>query len=157
MKTPSTNPSADTVIRIERFLNAEGKPHAVLSYNASKNYLLMKWIGYSADPEIITALDGMKNWYQSNGKARKCRFHVHDTKEVEGSWAGALAYICDDFFPACHQAGLSCNLSIISPDFFSKMASVTLFNQHGAAVPTVLVNTLREAESFIAERQSVGN
>jgi len=152
MKNSSTS---DSITRIGKFLNADGQIHAVLSYNVSKNYLLMKWIGYSTDSEIIAALESMKKWSKGEGKARKLRFHVHDTKEVEGSWAGAMDYICNDFFPHCHQAGLSCNISIISPDFFSKMASVTLFNQHGTTVPTVLVNTLREAESFIAERQAM--
>ncbi|OJV15038.1 MAG: hypothetical protein BGO21_19165 [Dyadobacter sp. 50-39] len=143
------------MVPIEKFRNAEGHIHAALSYNATKNYLLMKWIGYSTDPEIISALECMKQWQQATGKARGCRFHVHDTKEIEGSWAGAMEYICNDFFPACHGAGLACNVSIISPDFFSKMASVTLLNQPGTVIPTILVNTLREAERLVSERYAV--
>ncbi|WP_353719152.1 hypothetical protein [Dyadobacter sp. 676] len=118
MKTPNTEPAVASVVQIRKFHNAEGRIHAVLSYNSSRNYLLMKWIGYSTDAEIVTALEEMKQWHQTTGKARGCRFHVHDTKEIEGSWAGTMEYICNDFFPECRRAGLSCNISIVSPRLF---------------------------------------
>jgi hypothetical protein len=140
------------VITIERIKNDAGQLYAILSYEPNKNYLLMKWIGFSTEDEVKAASLRMLDWQQKEGLAKNCKFHVHDTKEIEGAWIGLVDWINNELFPAGYQAGLRYNLSIISPDLFSKMSSIALHQQKSRQVPTVLFETLPQAEQWLMEK-----
>ena len=137
---------------IEKFKNAEDQVYAVLSYEPAKNYLLMKWIGYSTDAEIKTVLLRVIDWQRREGRPKGCKFHVHDTKEIEGAWAGMLDWINTEFFPECYKAGLRYNISVLSPDLFSALSSQALLRKHNPVVPTVLFETLSQAERWLTEK-----
>ncbi|GAB4034908.1 hypothetical protein GCM10028774_22870 [Spirosoma jeollabukense] len=139
------------VATIEKIRNEAGEIYAVLSYEPNKNYLLMKWVGYSSEEEVKQASLKMMAWQLSEGLTRKCRVHVHDTKEIEGAWIGVVDWINSEMFPRCYQAGLRYNLSITSPDLFSKMSSVALQQQKSWQVPTLLFESLTQAELWIMQ------
>ncbi|TLV01625.1 hypothetical protein FEN17_18770 [Dyadobacter luticola] len=134
---------------IEKLKNAAGEVYAVLTYEPNKNYLLMKWVGYSTEEEVKLASSKMMDWQQKEGLLRKCKFHVHDTKEIEGAWIGVVEWIEKEMFPFCYQFGLRYNLSVTSPDLFSKMSSVALHQMNSGLVPTILFETLSQAESWL--------
>ncbi|AKD57898.1 hypothetical protein SD10_26350 [Spirosoma radiotolerans] len=138
------------MVTVERIKNAAGDIYAILSYEPNKNYLLMKWVGYSSEDEVKQASMKMIAWQQSEGVAKNCRVHVHDTKEIEGAWVGVVDWINNDMFPRCYQAGLRYNLSITSPDLFSKLSSVALQQQKSWQVPTILFESLVQAEHWIS-------
>lgn len=131
--------------------NEEGIVYAILSYEPTKNYLLMKWIGFCTDEELMLATLKMLEWQQAEGGVRGCQFHVHDTKEFDVAWAGAVDWIVSDYFPRLYKAGVRHNISILSPDLFSKLSSEALFEQTDPIIPTKLCETLSEAERFIDE------
>ncbi|WP_302861468.1 hypothetical protein [Mucilaginibacter sp. L3T2-6] len=140
------------MITIERIKNDAGELYAVISYEPNKNYLLMKWIGYSSEDEVKHASLRMLDWQRKEGSIKNCRFHVHDTKEIEGAWIGLVDWINNELFPLSYQAGLRYNLSILSPDLFSKMSSIALHQQMSRQVPTVLFETLSQAEKWLADK-----
>ena len=139
------------VVIVEKIKNEVGDVYAVLSYEPNKNYLLMKWVGYSSEDEVKQASMRMMDWQQHEGVARNCRVHVHDTKEIEGAWIGVVDWITNEMFPFCYQAGLRYNLSVISPDLFSKMSSVALQQQKSWQVTTLLFQTMGQAEHWIVQ------
>ncbi len=112
----------------------------------------MKWIGYITEEEVKFASLKMLAWQQQEGKRKGCKFHVHDTKELESAWAGLVDWINNDFLPMNHQFGLRYNISILSPDLFSKMSSLALSQKHNLKVPTILCETRSQAERWIAEK-----
>ena len=140
------------VVILEKIKNDAGDGYAVLSYEPNKNYLLMRWTGYSSEEEVKRASLKMLDWQVNQGMARKCRFHVHDTKEIEGAWIGLVDWINHEMFPACYQAGLRYNLSVTSPDLFSKMSSVALQQKKSQLVPTILFETLSQAETWLTQK-----
>jgi hypothetical protein len=140
------------VVTIEKFRNQAGDVYATLAYKPSKNYLLMRWIGYCSEEDVKRASIGMMNWQKNEGQSKKCRFHVHDTKEIQGAWIGVVDWIRDEMWPFCYQCGLRYNISITSPDLFSKMSSLALKNQNSRQVTTVLFETLVAAESWLIEK-----
>jgi hypothetical protein len=77
---------------------------------------------------------------------------VHDTKEIEGAWIGVVDWINAEMFPLCYQVGLRYNLSVVSPDLFSKMSSVALQQKKSTQVPTVLFETLSGAEHWLVQK-----
>ena len=135
---------------ITRIKNEGGVVYAILSYEPAKNYLLMKWIGFCTDDELMEATLKMLEWQQSEGQQRSCQFHVHDTKEFDVAWAGTVDWIVNDYFPRAYDAGVRYNISILSPDLFSKLSSEALFERSNPVLPTKLCETLSEAERFIA-------
>ncbi|RRB07043.1 hypothetical protein [Larkinella rosea] len=137
--------------------NEEGEVYAIMSYEPSRNYLLMKWIGFCTDDELITATLKMLEWQQSEGWRHVCQFHVHDTKEFDVAWAGAVDWIVNEYFPQLHRAGVRYNISILSPDLFSKLSSEALFEKSEPVLPTKLCETLSEAERFIDEHRQVSD
>lgn len=139
------------VVTVEKIKNQAGEIYAVLSYEPNKNYLLMKWLGYSTEEEVKQASLKMMAWQLSEGLKKNCRFHVHDTKEIEGAWVGVVDWINNEMFPRCYQAGLRYNLSVTSPDLFSKMSSVALQQQQSWQVPTLLFESLAQAELWIMQ------
>ncbi|GAB4028801.1 hypothetical protein [Spirosoma koreense] len=146
------NPAAiNQVVTLEKIKNQAGEIYAVLSYEPTKNYLLMKWVGYSTEDEVKQASLKMMAWQLNEGLKKQCRVHVHDTKEIEGAWIGVVDWINTDMFPRCYQAGLRYNLSITSPDLFSRMSSVALQQQKSWQVPTILVESLVQAEEWITQ------
>lgn len=140
------------MVTIARIKNVAGEVYAILSYEPNKNYLLMKWLGYCSEEEVKEASLKMLAWQRKEGLRKGCRFHVHDTKEIEGAWIGLVDWINNEFFPLNYQVGLRYNLSIISPDLFSKMSSVALKQQKTSVVPTVLFDTLSQAEQWLSEK-----
>jgi hypothetical protein len=141
------------VIVINRIKNARGETYAILSYEPRKNYLLMKWVGYSTEEEVKQASLKMLEWQRKEGLKKGCRFHVHDTKEIESAWAGLVDWINNEFFPLNFEAGLRYNISILSPDLFSKLSSLALSRQPGVKVPTILCETLSQAERWLTEKK----
>jgi hypothetical protein len=137
------------LIPIEKIENADGEVYAVLQYEPDKNYLLMKWIGYCTEEEMKSASLRMLDWQRQEGRRKGCRFHVHDTKELEGAWVGVVDWIRNDFFPQCYEAGLRYNISVLSPDLFSKLSSEALFQRPSAKVPTLLFETMSQAERWL--------
>ncbi|KAA9356698.1 hypothetical protein F0P93_02830 [Larkinella humicola] len=135
---------------ISRIENEEGDVYAILRYEPTKNYLLMKWIGFCTDEELMRATLKMLDWQQAEGQQRACRFHVHDTKEFDVAWAGTVDWIVNDYFPRAYAAGVRYNISIVSPDLFSKLSSEALFEKSNPVLPTKLCETHSEAERFIA-------
>ncbi|RRB17757.1 hypothetical protein [Larkinella knui] len=135
--------------------NEEGVVYAILSYEPAKNYLLMKWIGFCTDEELMQATLRMLEWQLAEGKQKACRFHVHDTKEFDVAWAGTVDWIVNEYFPKIYDAGVRYNISILSPDLFSKLSSEALFEKSNPVLPTRLCETLSEAERFIAEQNQM--
>ena len=125
-----------------------------LAYEPRKNYLLIRWIGYCSEEEVKRASIGMMSWQKDEGQYKKCRFHVHDTKEIQGAWIGVVDWIMDEMWPVCYQYGLRYNLSITSPDLFSKMSSIALKKQNSWQVITVLFETLDDAENWLIEKNN---
>ncbi|MDB5242535.1 MAG: hypothetical protein JWP57_3160 [Spirosoma sp.] len=123
----------------------------MLSYEPNKNYLLMKWVGYSSEDEVKRASLKMVAWQKGEGVRKNCRVHVHDTKEIEGAWIGVVDWINNEMFPRCYQAGLRYNLSVTSPDLFSKLSSVALQQQQSWQVKTLLFGTMGQAELWIGQ------
>ncbi|RIV20806.1 hypothetical protein DYU11_21805 [Fibrisoma montanum] len=136
---------------IARIENADGEVYAVLSYQPDLNYLLMKWIGFCTDDELKQATLHMLHWQKTEGNTYGCRVHVHDTKEFDVAWVGAIDWIVNDFFANAYDAGLRLNISVLSPDLFSKLSSEALFQQPDSKVPTHLFETLEAAESWIRD------
>lgn len=140
------------VVTIEKFRNEAGEVYAVLTYEPNKNYLLMKWIGYSSEEEVKHASSKMMEWQKNQGAAKKCKFHVHDTKEIEGAWIGVVDWIEKEMFPFCYHYGMRYNLSVTSPDLFSKMSSVALHHMNSGLVPTILFETISQAEAWLTAK-----
>jgi hypothetical protein len=113
-----TTPCRRAVLLIERIRNAYGQVYAVLSYEPDKNYLLMKWSGFCTEEEVKAASLRMLDWQRTQGRAKGCKFHVHDTNEIESAWAGLVDWINNELFPDCFQAGLRYNV-VFSPRIFS--------------------------------------
>lgn len=86
------------------------------------------------------------------GSKKGCKFHVHDTKEIEGAWAGLVDWITNYFFPLNYEHGLRYNISIISPDLFSKLSSIELQKRSNDRVKTVLCETISQAEAWLTKR-----
>ncbi|WP_224996178.1 hypothetical protein [Cesiribacter sp. SM1] len=144
--------STKPVIVIDKIKNADNQVYAVISYEPNRNYLLMKWIGYATEEQVKIASLRMLDWQRQNGIRLGCKFHVHDTKELESAWAGLVDWINNDFFPLNHQYGLRYNISLLSPDLFSKLSSLALSKKHNVKVPTVLCETLSQAEKWLTEK-----
>ncbi len=138
------------MIVVDLIRNASGELYAKLTYEPQKNYLLMKWIGPCSEEEVKTASMRMYEWQKREGTKYKCKFHVHDTKEIEGAWAGLVDWITNYFFPLNFEYGMRYNISIISPDIFSKLSSVELRKRSNNKVATILCETLSQAESWIS-------
>lgn len=137
------------MIVVDLIRNASGELYAKISYEPQKNYLLMKWVGPCTEEEVKTASMRMYEWQKREGSKRNCRFHVHDTKELEGAWAGLVDWITNYFFPLNYEFGLRYNISILSPDMFSKFSSVELKKRSNNKVTTILCETISQAESWI--------
>ncbi|MFC5408411.1 hypothetical protein ACFPMF_03770 [Larkinella bovis] len=135
--------------------NESGDVYAILSYEPLLNYLLMKWIGFCSDDELMRATLSMLEWQRATGQENNCRFHVHDTKELNVAWVGAVDWIVNDYFPKAYAMGVRYNISILSPDLFSKLSSEALFEKSNPVLPTFLFETLPEAERFIAGESTV--
>ena len=142
------------MIVVDLIRNTSGELYAKLTYEPQKNYLLMKWIGPCSEEEVKTASMQMYEWQKREGVRNKCKFHVHDTKEIEGAWAGLIDWITNYFFPLNFEYGMRYNISIISPDIFSKLSSVELKKRSNNKVTTILCETLSQAESWIAMNYS---
>ena len=142
---------------IARIENADGNVYAILSYQPNLNYLLMKWIGFCTDEELKQATLHMLQWQQTEGDIYNCRVHIHDTKEFDVAWVDTVDWIVNDFFDKAYDAGLRLNISVLSPDLFSKLSSEALFQQPGSKVPTQLFETLEAAESWIRNNGSTLN
>ena len=142
------------MIVVDLIRNTSGELYAKLTYEPQKNYLLMKWIGPCSEEEVKTASMQMYEWQKREGVRNKCKFHVHDTKEIEGAWAGLIDWITNYFFPLNFEYGMRYNISIISPDIFSKLSSVELKKRSNNKVTTILCKTLSQAESWIAMNYS---
>ena len=132
--------------------NAADEVYAELQYDADKNYLFMRWSGYCTDDELKQATLRMLDWQRAEGQQRACRFHVHDTKEFETAWTGTIDWIVNEFFNKAHAFGLRTNISVLSPDLFSKVSSEALQQQPGSLVPTMLFDSLAAAERYIASQ-----
>jgi len=129
-----------------------GELYAKLSYDPQKNYLLMKWIGSCSEDEVKKASMKMYDWQKREGLKKGCKFHVHDTKEIEGAWAGLVDWISNHFFPLNYEYGLRYNISVISPDLFSKLSSIELQKRSNDMVNTVLCETISQAEAWLTKR-----
>lgn len=140
------------MIVVERITNKSGEIYARLSYEPQKNYLLMKWVGPCTEVEVKAASLRMLEWQKRDGLKSKCRFHVHDTKEIEGAWAGLVDWISNYFFPLNYEYGLRYNISIISPDLFSKLSSYELKRRTDSKVTTILCETISQAEAFLTKK-----
>ncbi|WP_400193260.1 hypothetical protein [Hymenobacter sp. B81] len=140
------------MIILERLADDANEVYAVLSYEPALNYLLMKWIGYCSEDKVKAGSLRMLDWQRREGLARGCRVHVHHTKEMEGAWAGLVEWIHGEFFPRCYEAGLRYNISVLSPDLFTKLSSEALFQRPNALVPTLLCETLPQAERWLSEK-----
>jgi hypothetical protein len=139
------------MIVVDLIRNASGELYAKLTYEPQKNYLLMKWIGPCSEEEVKVASMRMYEWQKREGLKNKCKFHVHDTKEIEGAWAGLVDWITNYFFPLNYEYGMRYNISIISPDIFSKLSSVELKKRSNNKVTTILCETISQAESWIVK------
>ncbi|MFT3796201.1 hypothetical protein [Flavobacterium sp.] len=141
------------MIIVDLIRNNEGNIYAKLSYHQEKNYLIMKWIGPCSNEEMKNASMRMFQWQQSTGMKAKCRFHLHDTKEIEGAWADAelVQWISNYFFSINYECGLRYNISIVSPDLFSKLSSQEL-QRTFSKVPTMLCETLSQAEAIVMQQ-----
>ncbi len=137
---------------IEKIRNANGEVYAVLTYEPNKNYLLMKWIGFCTEEEVKQASLKMLEWQRNEGQKKGCKFHIHDTNEIESAWAGLVDWINNELFPKSYEAGLRYNISILSPDLFSRLSSLALSQRHNVRVPTVLCETLSQAERWLTEK-----
>ncbi len=142
------------MIIVHRIRNNNNEVYAIMSYEPLKNYLLMKWIGFSTDDEVKKASLLMLEWQKKVRYKKNCRFHVHDTKEIESAWAGLVDWINNEFFPLNYEYGLRYNISILSPDLFSKFSSLQLSRQTGVKVPTILCETLSQAERWMLEKKN---
>lgn len=140
------------MIVVDLIRNASGSIYAKLSYEPQKNYLLMKWIGPCTEKEVKEASLRMLEWQKQRGLKNNCKFHVHDTKEIEGAWAGLVKWITNYFFPQNYAYGLRYNISIISPDLFSKLSSLELKKQSTYKVSTILCETLSQAEAWLVQK-----
>lgn len=140
---------------VEKFTNQAGATYAILSYEAGKNYLMMRWVGYCTEEDVKHASTAMMKWQQREGIAKNCRFHVHDTKEIQGAWIGVVNWIRDTMWPFCYRYGLRYNLSVTSPDLFSKMSSIALKKQGSNQVTTVLFETVAAAEAWLKEKYKI--
>lgn len=140
------------MIVVDLIKNSKGDVYAKLSYEPQKNYLLMKWIGPCSEEEVKTASMRMFEWQKREGLRTQCRFHVHDTKEIEGAWAGLVDWISNYFFPLNYEYGMRYNISIISPDLFSKLSSLELKNRNSSKIATVLCETISQAEAWISKK-----
>ena len=138
------------MITVDLIRNTSGEIYAKLSYEPRKNYLLMKWIGHCTEAEVQAASMKMLEWQKREGIRNKCKFHVHDTKEIEGAWAGLVDWISNYFFPLNYEYGLRYNISIVSPDMFSKMSSVELQKRSTNKVTTILCETISQAEVWLS-------
>lgn len=139
------------MIIVDLIKNNAGEVYAKLSYEPQKNYLLMKWIGPCSEDEVKKASMRMYEWQKREGFRAQCRFHVHDTKEIEGAWAGLVDWISNYFFPLNYEYGMRYNISIISPDLFSKLSSLELKKRNNNKVATILCETISQAEAWIAQ------
>lgn len=142
------------MIVVDLIKNSKGDIFAKLSYEPQKNYLLMKWIGPCSEAEVKTASMRIYEWQKREGLRNGCRFHIHDTKEIEGAWAGLVDWITSYFFPLNYECGLRYNISIISPDLFSKLSSLELKRRNNSQVTTILCETISQAEAWIAGNQT---
>ncbi|TSJ34884.1 hypothetical protein FO440_24245 [Mucilaginibacter corticis] len=140
------------MITIDKFRNEAGDIYAHLSYEPYRNYLFMRWIGYSTEAEVMHASKAMMQWQKAEGQSKNCRFHVHDTKEIQGAWIGVVDWIRDEMWPFCYQWGMRYNLSVTSPDLFSKLSSIALKKQDSRQVTTVLFETVAAAENWLTEK-----
>ena len=140
------------MIVVDLIKNSKGEVYAKLSYEPQKNYLLMKWMGPCSEEEVKTASMRMFEWQKREGLRTKCRFHVHDTKEIEGAWAGLVDWISNTFFPLNYEYGMRYNISIISPDLFSKLSSLELKSRNSSKIPTILCETISQAEVWISKK-----
>lgn len=140
------------MIVVDLIKNKKGETYARLCYEPQKNYLLMKWTGPCSDEEVKTASLRMLEWQKREGVRTRCRFHVHDTKEIEGAWAGLVDWISNYFFPLNYQYGMRYNISIISPDLFSKLSSLELKNRNNSRITTILCETISQAEAWISRK-----
>lgn len=140
------------MIVVDLIRNEAGEIYAKLSYDPHKNYLLMKWIGFCSEDEVKAASMKMYEWQKREGFKKSCKFHVHDTKEIEGAWAGLVDWISNYFFPLNYEFGLRYNISVISPDLFSKLSSIELQKRSNDMVTTVLCETISQAEAWLAKR-----
>lgn len=140
------------MIVVDLIRNNDGEIYAKLSYEPQKNYLLMKWIGFCSEEEVKSASMKMLEWQKREGSKKGCKFHVHDTKEIEGAWAGLVDWITNYFFPLNYEHGLRYNISIISPDLFSKLSSIELHKRSNDRVKTVLCETISHAEAWLTKR-----
>jgi len=140
------------MIVVDLIRNNNGDVYAKLSYDHRKNYLLMKWIGPCTENEVKTASMKMFEWQKREGLRTKCKFHVHDTKEIEGAWAGLVDWISNYFFPLNYEYGLRYNISIISPDLFSLRSSVELEKRSTNKVSTILCETISQAEAWLTRK-----
>lgn len=140
------------MIVVDLIRNDAGEIYAKLSYEPQKNYLLMKWIGSCSEDEVKKASMKMYDWQKREGLKKGCKFHVHDTKEIEGAWAGLVDWISNYFFPLNYEYGLRYNISIISPDLFSKLSSIQLQKKSNDMVTTVLCETISQAEAWLTKR-----
>ena len=61
-------------------------------------------------------------------------------------------WINNYFFPLNHEYGLRYNISVISPDLFSKLSSYELKKRSNNQVTTVLCETISEAEAFLTRK-----
>ncbi len=141
------------MILVEPIRNSEDRVYARLMYNADQNYLLMKWVGSCTREEMKHASLRMLDWQMREGFLYGTHFHVHDTKELEGAWTGLVDWITDYFFTENYKYGLRYNISVLSPDIFSKHSSMQLERKSSDKVITVLSETLSQAEMFIAEKR----
>lgn len=138
------------MIVIDLIRNDHGEIYAKLSYEPHKNYLLMKWMGFCTEEEVKAASMKMYEWQKREGSKKGCKFHVHDTKEIEGAWVGLVDWITNYFFPLNYEYGLRYNLSVISPDLFSKLSSIELQKKSNDMVTTVLCETISQAEAWLS-------
>ncbi|MEQ8477155.1 MAG: hypothetical protein RIB54_13020 [Fulvivirga sp.] len=137
------------MIILEKIINKNNEVYAQLSYEPLKNYLLMKWVGKCSDEEIKSASLLMLDWQVKFGWRKKCHFHVHNTKELEVAWINLIDWINNELFSEAYNFGLRYNVSILSPDLFSKLSSFELHKSGNKKVPTVLFDSISSAEKWI--------
>lgn len=142
------------MIVVDVMRNQDGDVFAKLVYHTEKNYLLMKWMGPCSEEQVKFASLKMLEWQKDHGARNKTRFHVHDTKELEGAWAGLVEWIANYFFPQNYIFGLRYNLSIVSPDIFSKLSSIRLERTNSNRVTTILCETISQAEEIIRKKSN---
>ncbi len=140
------------MIILEKIRDENGSIYAQMSYEPTRNYLLMKWIGFCTEYQVKKASMLMLEWQRREGIRKKCHFHVHDTKELESAWVGLVDWINNEFFSQNYEAGLRYNISILSSDLFSKLSSLELSKKENIRVPTILFETISEAERWITKK-----